>query len=226
VTVARRRVDHRHGRDVLQGRLQSLAAARYQQVHDPLLRGQLGQLPTPTTGDQADAAAGQPGGDRRLGGDRCEHRIGLRGARGAAQHDRVAGLQAQRGGVDRHVRARLVDDGDDSERDAHLAHVQAVGQALAVDHLADRVAERGHGFGRSRYPLQALGVQAQTVEQSGTDVCLATGLQVELVGREDLLLARAQRRRDRLQGGVLGRGVARGERSRRAAGARADFRDR
>ena len=40
--------------------------------------------------------------------------------RRAAQHDRVAGLQAQRGRVDRDVRPRLVDDRDDAERDADL----------------------------------------------------------------------------------------------------------
>ena len=46
--------------------------------------------------------------------------------RRAAQQHRVAGLQAQRGGVDRHVRPRLVDHGDHAQRDSNLAEVEPV----------------------------------------------------------------------------------------------------
>ena len=60
---------------------------------------------------------------------------------------RVARLQAQRRGVDRDVRPRLVDDGDDAERDAHLAHVEPVGQPPALDDLADRIGQRGDRAG-------------------------------------------------------------------------------
>ncbi len=119
--------------------LQALAAARDDQIDGVLLRGELGELLAPAAGDEADAAVGQPGGDGRLGGDLRERGVGVRRRGGAAQHDRVARLQAQRGGVDRDVGARLVDDRDDAERHAHLAHVEAVGQAVAVDHLADGV---------------------------------------------------------------------------------------
>ena len=99
------------------------------------------------------APAGTPASAAASRGDRGQHRVGVRRRRRAAQHDRVARLQAQRGGVDRDVRPRLVDDGDDAERHAHLAHVEAVGQPLAVDDLADRVGQRGdvaHAVGDRR----------------------------------------------------------------------------
>ena len=87
---------------------------------------------------ERDRALGELGGD-----DRGQHGVRVRRRGRAAQHDRVAGLQAQRGGVDGHVRPRLVDDGDDAERHAHLAHVEPVGQPVAVDDLADGVGQRG-----------------------------------------------------------------------------------
>ena len=132
-----------HGRDGLQRGLQPLAAAREDEVDDAVLRRELGELLAPAAGDEADRAVGDAGLGRRLGGDRREHGVRVRRRGRAAQDDRVAGLQAQRGGVDRDVRARLVDDGDDAERHAQLAHVEAVGQALALDDLADRVGQRG-----------------------------------------------------------------------------------
>ena len=79
--------------------------------------------PPPAT--RRDRALGQAGRVAASAAIAREHRVGVRGGRRAAQHDRVARLQAQRGGVDRHVRARLVDDRDDAERHAHLARRRA-----------------------------------------------------------------------------------------------------
>ena len=161
VAVARRRVDHRHRRDLAQRRLQALAAARDDQVDQALLPGQLGQRVAPAL-DELDRALG-----RVLGGDRRQHRVGVRRARRAAQHDRVARLQAQRGRVDRDVRPRLVDDGDDAERHALLAHVEPVGQPEALDHLADRVAQRGDVAHLRGDRADARLVEHQPVEQRG-----------------------------------------------------------
>ena len=61
VAVARGGVDHGHRGDLLQRRLQALAAARDDQVDALLLGRQLGQLLAPAAGDEADAALGQPG---------------------------------------------------------------------------------------------------------------------------------------------------------------------
>ena len=142
VAVARRGVDHRHRRDALERVLQALAAARDDEVDDPVLGRELRELLAAAAGDQGDRALGQAGGLGGVGRDAGEHGVRVRRRRRAAQHDGVARLQAQRGGVDRDVRARLVDDGDHAQRHADLAHVQAVRQPEAVDDLADRVGQR------------------------------------------------------------------------------------
>ena len=137
--------------------------------------------------------------------------------RRAAQHDRVAGLQAQRGGVDRDVRPRLVDDRDDAERHAHLAHVEPVGQPVAVDHLADRVGQRrdrARAVGDRRDPRRAS--SASRSSSASPMLVRAAGLQVARVGLEDLRRARASaRRRSRRSARVLDARVERGERARR-----------
>ena len=79
VAVARCRVDHRHGRDALQRRLQPLAAARDDQVDDarsgsPARRAPRGRRRRPAT----IAPSGRPGGRGRLGRDRGEHRVRVR----------------------------------------------------------------------------------------------------------------------------------------------------
>ncbi len=218
VAVAGGGVDDGHGGDCLQRVLEALAAARDDQVDAVLLGGELGELLAPAAGDEADAAVGQPGGDGRLGGDLRERGVGVGRRGGAAQDDRVARLQAQRGGVDGDVGARLVDDGDDAERHAHLAHVEAVGQAVAVDHLADGVGERGDLAHRARDRADARLVQAQAVEQRVADVGFARELHVALVGREDLLQAALERGGDRLERGVLDGGVGPREHARGALG--------
>ncbi len=148
------------------------------------------------------------------------------GARGATQHDRVAGLQAQGRGVDRDVRARLVDNRDHAQRDAHLAHIQTVWQALTVDHLANRVGQLGDGLNRLCDPLDPLCIEAQAIEQRGADIGLAPGHQIALVGAEDLLGALTQCGRDRCERGVLRGGVDAGQNPRRVTCALAGVRHR
>ena len=92
---------------------------------------------------QLDDVGVQPGG-----GDRVAQHLDDRGvagprARGAAQQHRVAGLQADAGGVGGDVGPGLVDDPDHAERHPHLAELEPVGQRAAADHLADRVGQAG-----------------------------------------------------------------------------------
>ena len=152
VAVARRGVDDRHLRDGAERLLQPLAAARDDQVDHALLArpsSASSSRPPPATSDSA--PAGRPGRRRRpRPRPRASTSLECAADRGPAQHDRVAGLQRQRGGVDRDVRARLVDDRDHAERDAHLAHVEPVGQPEAVEHLADRVGQRDDRRARRR----------------------------------------------------------------------------
>ena len=149
-----------------------------------------------------------PSGNSRRD-DRGEHGVRVRRRGGAAQHDRVAGLQAQRGGVDGDVRPRLVDDGDDAERHAHLAHVEPVGEPVAVDHLADGVGQRGdrpHRVGDRRDPR---GIEREPVHQRVGEPGLAPGLEVARVGLEDLRRALLERVGDAQQRRVLDRGAHR-----------------
>ena len=226
VAVARRGVDHRHGRDGLQRGLQPLAAAREDQVDDAVLRRQLGELRAPAAGDEPDRALGHARRHRGLGGDRRQHGVGVRRRRRPAQHDRVAGLQAQRGGVDRDVRPRLVDDRDDAERHAQHAHVQAVGQPLALDDLADRVGQRGDRARARRDAGDPRRVERQAVEQRVADAGGAAGLHVARVRLDDLVGAGDQRVGDRLQRGVLRVGVQRRQRACGGARRQADVGDR
>ena len=138
VAVSRRRVHHRHGRDVLQRLLQTLAAARDQQVDEAVLGGQLGQLLAPPASSTT-ASSRQPHLGQRLADDRRQRPVGALGVAGAAQHDRVAALDRQRRAVDRHVGARLVDDGDNAERHPDLAQLEAARQRLRFELLADRI---------------------------------------------------------------------------------------
>ena len=181
--------------------------------------------PPPAT--RLDAALGQTRRHRRLGGDLGQRGVRVRRRGGAAQDDRVAGLQAQRGGVDRDVRAGLVDDGDDAERHAHLAHVQAVRQAPAVDHLADGVRQRGdlaHGVrdrGDARRRQGAGGRAARRrCRPRGRAACRARWPRGSPARDRPSASAIAS------QGGVLDGRVDLRERSRGALGGAADVRDR
>jgi hypothetical protein len=219
VAVARGRVDHRHLRDGAQRLLQALPAARDDQVDDALLRGQLGEL-VAAAGHQRDRAVGKL---RRH--DRGEHGVRVGGGGGPAKHDRVAGLQAQRGGVDGDVRARLIDDRDHAERHAHLAHVEPVREPEAVDHLPDGIGQggdRAHGAGDRADPR---GVERQPVHQRGREPGLAAGLEVAGVGLEDLGRALLECVGDAQQRGVLARRAHARELARRGLGGAADLGD-
>ena len=157
VAVAGGGVDHRHRRHVLQRLLQPFAAARDQQVDDAVLRRQLRQVAVPLADrQQQHRVLRQPGLGKRLARHRRQRRVrALRVVR-AAQDDRVAALDRQRRAIDRHVRPRLVDDGDDAERHPQLAQVEPAVERLPFKLLADRILERSHGpdaVGHRRDPL-------------------------------------------------------------------------
>ncbi len=157
--------------------------------------------PPPAT--SARQPVGQPGALGRLARDPGQHGVGVRRARRAAQQHRVARLQAQRGGVDRHVRPRLVDDGDHAERDSNLAELEPVGQPAAVDDLADRVRQRRDRARAVGDPADARLVQRQPVHQSGGETRRAAGLEIARVGLQDLRDPRLERVGDREQRRVL-----------------------
>ena len=79
VAVAGGGVDHRHRGDVLQRRLQAFAAARDQQVDEPVLGGELGEALAAAAGEQLDRVLGQAGLGERLADDRGQRPVGALG---------------------------------------------------------------------------------------------------------------------------------------------------
>ncbi len=83
------------------------------------------------------------------------HGVGLERLAAAAQQHRVAGLQAEPGGVGGHVGARLVDEADHAQRDAHARDLEAVGPAPGLHGLAHRIGQRGDLAQARRHLLDA-----------------------------------------------------------------------
>ena len=107
-------------------------------------------------------------------------------ALGAAAQDRgIAGLEAERGGVDRHVGAALVDDADDAERHAHALDRHAVRPGPALGDLADRIGEIADHLDAGGHARDALVVEPEPVEEGGVGA-VALGLGHVLgIGGED-----------------------------------------
>ena len=115
----------------------------------PVLGGDLAQLVAVAAGHERDRGLGQARrGERRPGPREASTAFEWAAVDEPAQHDGVAGLQAQRGAVDRHVRPRLVDHRHHPERHADAPQVEPVGEPVAVD--APRRPGSGQRRGSSR----------------------------------------------------------------------------
>ena len=113
------------------------------------------------------ASSGRPALARPAPEQRDDGRVGLDGRRRAPQQHGVARLQAQPGGVAGHVGTVLVDDADDPEGHPDPRDPQAVGADPAVDHLADRVGQGGHGPEAGGHARDPAGVEPEPVERGG-----------------------------------------------------------
>ncbi len=100
----------------------------------------------------------------RLGQNLRDRSVRVRRLLAAAQNHRVATLHAQRGGVGRHVRPRLVDEENHPQRHAHLQHLQPVRTNRRRHHLADRVRQLGHLVHRLGDPVDPLRRQSQPID--------------------------------------------------------------
>ena len=218
-------LDHRHARVLGDEPDQALATARDGQVDDVVELQQLEHGLAAQVGDQGEhgriqarLADGplQGRGDRGVGVDRL---------RAAAQDHAVAGLDAQRRRVGGHVRARLVDHGDDAQRHAHALDPDAVGAGLAAGDLADRVRQRGDLAQRPGDAGQARGIQGQAIEHRAARSPCAGGLEVARVGGEDGVGVVLQRPRHRHEQRVLGHAVQLRERLRGVAATQCLFPD-
>ena len=171
----------------------------------------------PAAGEQDHRVLRQAGLGQRLADDRRQRAVGALGVVGAAEDDRVAALDRQRGAVDRHVRPRLVDDGDDSQRHPQLSQPQPAGDRFRFQLLADRVGkggDRAHALGHRLDPR--LG-QRQPVAQRRCQPGRALVGEVGGIRLEHLAGPLAEQPRGRLEGGVLGLGRRARQHPRRTA---------
>ena len=169
--------------------------------------------------ERHDGVLGQAGGLEAVAHAAQQRGVGGARARRAAQQAGVAALEAQARDVDRHVRARLVDDQEHAERHAHLLHVEAVGQPPARDDLAHGIVQRGHGAHRLAEREHALAVERQPVEQRARLTGGARGGEILGVGLDDRGRVALDRERDLLERRILGAAAERRQRARGGAGA-------
>ena len=106
----------------------------------------------------------------------------------AAQHRRVAALHAERRGVRRHVRARLVNDRDDAQRHMYALDFQPVRPPPDLA-AAERVGKLRQLHQRRGDPLDARRRQPQTVEHRLRNAVDARRAHIRLVGGEELVRA-------------------------------------
>ena len=149
-------------------------------------------------------------GDKRI--------VGVGRRRASAQQHRVAGLQRQPECVDRDVGPALVDDADDAERDALLTQLKAVGQRAPAQHLADRVGQAGDLTQSGGDAVDALGIQRQPVEHGVRRARSPGGVEISLVGGQDLVHLRKHGVGSGMQRAVLGFGGQCGQCACREAG--------
>ena len=196
MAVARAGLDDGHGRVHDNRADQSCAAARNQHIEIAVELHHLGCSVAAGVLHQIDGVLRQT-----LGCQRCAHQPGqahggLECLLAAAQNARRAGLEAQHSRIDRHVRARLVDNADHTHRHALLTDVQAVRTLVHPKHLTDRVGQRRHltaAFGNAR---NALFVQHQTVDQAVVQTCRSAVFNINPVCRDDLVRMCHQRVRN------------------------------
>ena len=166
--------------------------------------------------DDLHRVLGEPGVGEPCAKGRAEGRVGARGLLPAAQEHRVAALDAERRGVDRHVGARLVDDRDDAERNRHLADQDAVRTAGQTGHRADRILLRRHVEQPPHRPFEPLIGERQAIdERRRRRAAFAVLRDVRSVRLEDGGGPFAQPLADGPQSGILFRPIGARERARR-----------
>jgi hypothetical protein len=111
-----------------------------------------------------------------------QRRVAFERLRTAAQNRRVARLQAQRGGVDRHVRTRFIDDADHAERHAHLTDLNAAWPVLQIADLTNRIGQRGDLPQAFNHRLQRLVRQRQAIDKRSVETFVASASDITRVG--------------------------------------------
>jgi hypothetical protein len=110
----------------------------------------------------------------------------------AAQDCSVAGLEAQRSGIGRHVGATLEDDADDAQWHPHALDAQPVRPVPLGRDRADGIGERCDLNQTRAHRLDAPLIEPQTIEQRGAEVLGLRVLHVQAVGLQDRRMPLAQ----------------------------------
>ncbi len=198
--------EHRHARFVLHARDEALAAARHDHVDGAVepLQHQADGLAV-GGGHELDGGFGQARLAQAAGEANLDGAAGMMAVGAAAQDRRVAGLEAQRAGVGRHVRPALVDDADDAERHAHALDLEAVGPRPVRQHgcRPDRAVRRSPP---GPWPCLRCAWDRASGDRGRRRGGWASvgGGEIELVGLDDGRSARAQLARCGSERGVLG----------------------
>ncbi len=105
--------------------------------------------------------------------------------RAAAQDGRVAGLEAQRRRVGRHVGPALVDDANDTQRHRDSLNLQTIRSVPFSQDASKRVMQAGDRFDAAGHALDAIVIQHQAVEQGCTQAALLARRHILRVGCQD-----------------------------------------
>ena len=101
----------------------------------------------------------------------------------AAKNRRVAGLEAQRRGVRRDIRPRLVHDADHAQRHAHMPDLNAGRPKAQVGDFADRIRQRCDLLQPRSHRFDARRRQCQAVDKRGVFPCGPGGANVVRIRR-------------------------------------------
>ncbi len=112
--------------------------------------------------------------------------------RAAAQHHRIAALEAERAGVRGHIRPALVDDADDSERRRHALDDEAIGTGVPRQHPPDRVGQGGDLLEPARDRLDPRRIERQPVDQGRAQALGSRVRAIELISGQNFARALAQ----------------------------------
>ena len=193
---------------------EALATTRDHQVDLVVAADERGHHVTIARGHRLHRVGRQARGDERLAHDVDQHHVRVERLLATLEDGRVRGLDAQRASVDGHVRARLVDDADDTERDAHAPDLESVGPELEAFDGADRIAQRAHLVDADGHGLDARRGEAKAVDGGRRHAAHLGRLQVARVGLDDALDAAAQLRREQRQRAIAHRARRARERGR------------
>ena len=135
--------------------------------------------------DHLDRVLGQPGRaqslkHRRVDGPGAVETLGT-----AAQNHRVAGFEAERAGIRRHVRSALVNDADDADRRPHAADFETRWPVPLGHDGADRIRLAGDGTDPLGHAPDPVGGQEKPVEHRGAQTFLTAGYHVARVRLKD-----------------------------------------